>query len=47
MSPSVKIALYPQFIANNHTQDASRETDVFEVDVTEQVQRVEAWVREK
>ena len=27
-----------------HIQGASRETDVFEMDVTEQVQGVEAWV---
>ena len=26
-------------------QDASRETDVFEMDVTEQVEGVEAWER--
>jgi hypothetical protein len=28
-----------------HLQGASRETDVFEIDVTEQVEGVEAWVR--
>jgi len=27
-----------------HVQGMSRETDVFEMDVTEQVQGVEAWV---
>ena len=30
--------------AQNIVQDASRETDVFEMDVTEQVEGVEAWV---
>jgi hypothetical protein len=28
----------------NNIQSASRETDVFEIDVTEQIEGIEAWV---